>query len=175
MKILLISIVSIILFSQCCDDPKVEIFTAFAESTKNGESWVAKGEFYYSYDSTKLFSLFFDVYLNEYYTTDHLSFKNLPLLKGSYIPVESSWYTRYDTAAVNYVITEGGDALAVSYILDTNSTNNIIKIDSIDVSNKMIYGSFLLQFIIDKSFIPNYPDAPDTTFFSKGKFHAKYK
>jgi hypothetical protein len=67
-----------------------------------------------------------------------------------------------------YVI--GGDAISNKYLIDS-TYNNFIKIDSLDIINKRIAGTFKIKLIRDIS----YSNLGETILFDNGVFALNYK
>lgn len=177
MRTIIIGLISgFLLAGSCTKDKNDDNYWGYANAQKNGQSWSGKIA---AANNTRIpdrFDIVIDRYNAESIQEENLGFQNIPKIPGRnrLYKIDFVNYDPQKTTAVLFTNREDGDVQCDLYnVIETDSINNFIQIDSYNQNNNEVKGRFALKLIIRLPKCRN--NAPDTLVFINGDFHTKIK
>jgi hypothetical protein len=160
-------------FNTCKKEPPPEPslpdgFWGEASAEREGKLWKAYPSCWLDLIDKETIAIHLDSLHNKRYLTEILSFTHVPPIPGDYrvFPLDTTPAKLHSSLS----FWDEDQPLGLYQILDADSTNNWIALESYDTLSREIKGKFSLTFIVEHR---PYPYSPDTVRFRNGRFHGK--
>lgn len=144
-----------------------------ATAILNGQNWEAQADGIIDVLNQDHFTFQFTVYNQSGFLRESLGFRSIPISKGRYQIFPDSQLLIEPTTRYGTFLSDG-DVSAERYIVLDNKLENFIQIDSINIENKIVCGTFECLLFVHPFFGKFDPNAPDSICFEHGEFMLQY-
>ena len=162
-SVTLLIFLSVISLISCEKDERKE-FTSDSsfQAIKNENEWTSTCSWANYSITDKSFVIAGSKSNSVYYQDEklHFAFKASDISKSNTV---TNFYAEW-----NFIV--GGDAISDTYLIDS-TYNNLLTINLLDTTNKLISGTFIIKLIRDKF----RSDLGETMLYKNGTFNLKYK